>query len=288
MKPPKFDYTAPASLDEALAALADGGDEAKVLAGGQSLVPLLAFRFAQPSLLVDLNRVRELSYVREGGDGGLAIGAMTRTHELEVSPLVAGRWPLAAAAAPFVGHRQIRNRGTVGGSIAHADPAAELPAVALASGVTLVARSARGERAIPAADFFQTYFTTALEPDEILVEIRVPAPAPRTGTAFVEVSRRHGDFALVGAAASVTMNGGGCLDARVVLVGVADRPVEVTAAGELLRGAPVTDASAREVGGEASAAIEPSSDLHASSAYRKQVAAVVTRRALLEAAGRAS
>jgi CO/xanthine dehydrogenase FAD-binding subunit len=286
VKPAPFEYVAPTSVEEAIAALAQADDEAKVLAGGQSLVPLLAFRFAQPALLVDLNRIPELAYVRELPDGGVAIGAMTRTHELEVSPVLAARWPLAVAAAPYIGHRQIRNRGTIGGSIAHADPAAELPAVALATGATLVVRGPRGEREIPAREFFLGYFTTALEPDEVLVEIRVPAPAPRTGAAFVEVSRRHGDFALVGAAAQVTLNGAGVADARVTLVGVADRPVEVAAA-EILRGGPVTEATAREVGEEASAGIEPSSDLHASGAYRKEVAAVVVRRALLAAAERA-
>jgi carbon-monoxide dehydrogenase medium subunit len=287
VKPPKFEYARPSTVDEAVSALVAGGEEAKVLAGGQSLVPLLAFRFAQPSLLVDLNRISDLAYVREDG-GGLAIGAMTRTRQLEVDPLIAERWPLAAAAAPFIGHRQIRNRGTIGGSIAHADPAAELPSVAVASRVTLVARGPNGTREIPAAEFFQTYFTTSLEPNEILAEIRVPAPQPRTGAAFVEVSRRHGDFALVGVAVTVTLDDGGCSDARVVLLGVGDRPVEVSAAAEILRGAGVTEESARAVGAEASAAIEPSSDLHASSEYRTEVAAVVTRRALLEAAARAA
>jgi carbon-monoxide dehydrogenase medium subunit len=207
---------------------------------------------------------------------------------LEAEPLLAARWPLASAAAPYIGHRQIRNRGTIGGSIAHADPAAELPAVALASRATLVARGPRGSREIAAADFFQTYFTTALEFDEILAEIRLPAPAPRSGAAFVEVSRRHGDFALVGAAATVTLNGDGCADARVALVGVADTPVDVTRAAEILRGNAITEEAAREVGAEASASIDPGSDLHASAAYRKQVAAVVTRRALLQAAVRAA
>ena len=286
MKSAQFDYVAPESLDEAVSALVEGGDEAKVLAGGQSLVPLLAFRFAQPALLVDLNRVAGLAGVNETDDG-LVIGAMTRTHQLEVSPSIAARWPLAAAAAPFIGHRQIRNRGTIGGSIAHADPAAELPSVAVASGVTLVATGPRGTREIPASEFFLTYFTTALEPDEILTEIRVPAPAPRTGVAFTEVARRHGDFALVGVAVAVTVNGGGCTDARVVVLGVGDTPVEVPAAAEILRGNPVTEEAAREAGAAAAEAIDPSSDLHASAAYRKEVAAVVTRRALLEAAGRA-
>jgi CO/xanthine dehydrogenase FAD-binding subunit len=285
VKPPKFDYVAAGSVDEALSALADGGDEAKVLAGGQSLMPLLAFRFAQPTLLVDLNRVPELAYVRETGDG-LAVGAMTRTHQLEVSSEVAARWPLAAAP-PFIGHPQIPHRGTGGGSTAPADPAAELPAVALASRATLVARSARGDREIPAAEFFVTYFTTALEPDEILAEIRVPAPPKRTGVAFIEVARRHGDFALVGVAATVTLNGDGVADASVVVLGVGDRPVAVPAAAEVLRGSPVSEESAREAGDAASAAIDPSGDLHASAVYRKEVAAVLTRRALLEAAGKA-
>jgi aerobic carbon-monoxide dehydrogenase medium subunit len=286
VKPPKFDYVAAGSVDEALSALAEGGDEAKVLAGGQSLMPLLAFRFAQPSLLVDLNPIRELAYVRASGDG-LAVGALTRTHQLDVSPDVAAGWPLAAAAVRFIGHRQIRNRGTVGGSIAHADPAAELPAVAVASRATLVARSARGDREIPASDFFLTYFTTALEPDEILAEIRVPAPAPRTGVAFTEVARRHGDFALVGVAATVTLNGSGCADANVVLLGVGDRPVVVAAAADILRGSPVTEDAAREVGAAVSAAIDPAPDLHASGTYRKEVAGVLTRRALLTAAEQA-
>jgi carbon-monoxide dehydrogenase medium subunit len=287
VKPPKFDYVSPASVDEAVSALAAGGEEAKVLAGGQSLVPLLAFRFAQPSLLVDLNRIADLAYVRETDDG-LAIGAMTRTHQLEVDPLLAAGWPLAAAAVQYIGHRQIRNRGTIGGSIAHADPAAELPAVALASRAVLVATGPNGRREIAARDFFDTYFTTALEPDEILTEIRVPRPAPKTGVGFVEVSRRHGDFALVGAAATVTLNGDGVADATVVLVSVADTPFEVVAAGEILRGSHVTDETAREVGAEATSSIEPSSDLHASTTYRKQVAATVTRRALLLAAERAA
>jgi carbon-monoxide dehydrogenase medium subunit len=287
LKPAQFEHVAPASLAEAVAALAAGDDDVKVLAGGQSLVPLLAFRFAQPSLLVDLNRIAELAFVREAEDGGLVVGAMTRTHQLEADPRIAARWPLAAAAVQYIGHRQIRNRGTIGGSIAHADPAAELPAVALASRVRLAVTGPHGTREIPAAEFFRTYFTTALEPDEILTEIRIPKLAPRTGAAFVEVARRHGDFALVGAAATVTLAGDGVADAAVVLISVGDTPVEVTSAAEILRGSPLTEESARAVGAAASAAVEPGSDMHASSAYRKRVAAVVTRRALLEAAGRA-
>ena len=161
MKPPPFDFVAPDSLDGVLAALAEGGEDTKLIAGGQSLIPLLAFRVLRPSLLVDLNRIPALAGLRELDDGGLAIGAMTRTHELEVSPLVEARWPLAREAAPHIGHRQIRNRGTVGGSLAHADPAAELAAVAVASRASLIAHGPRGERRIPAAEFFATVFTTA-------------------------------------------------------------------------------------------------------------------------------
>lgn len=286
MKSAPFDYVAPTSLDEAISALSAGGEEAKILAGGQSLVPLLALRFAQPALLVDLNRVEGLSYVKVAKDGGLSIGSMTRIHELEINPCFAERAPLVSEAAPLISHRQIRNRSTIGGSIAHADPAAELPAVARALGATLVARSPRGERAIPASEFFRTYFTTALAPDEVLTEIRLPAPRPRTGAAILEVSRRRGDFALVGAAATVSLEGEACSDANVVLFGVADRPVVVALGG--LRRLSVTAERAREAGDFASASIEPGSDIHASAAYRKRVAAVLTRRALLSAAERAA
>ncbi|MCC6222978.1 MAG: xanthine dehydrogenase family protein subunit M [Thermoleophilia bacterium] len=288
MKPAPFDHVAPGSIDEAVSALASGGDDAKILAGGQSLVPLLSLRFAQPSLLVDLNRVSELAYVRPADDGGLAIGAMTRTHQLEVDPIVAERIPLAAEAAPLISHRQIRNRGTIGGSIAHADPSAELPAVALALGATLVSRSPRGERQTAAADFFRGYFTTALEADEILTEVRFPPARPGTGSAVLEVSRRAGDFALVGAAATVTLDDGACASASVVVFGVADRPVAVPAAAEVLRGGPVTAESARAAGAAVCAAVEPGSDIHATGAYRKQVAGVLARRALGIAAGRAA
>lgn len=286
MKAAPFEYAAPASIDAAVAALAAAGDEAKVLAGGQSLVPLLALRFAQPTLLVDLNRIRELAFVRASADGGLSIGSMTRIQDLGVNPLVAARAPLAADAVPFISHRQIRNRSTIGGSLSHADPAAELPAVVLGLGATLVARSPRGERAIPASQFFRTYFTTALAPDEILTEVRLPPPAPRTGSAVLEMARRRGDFALVGVAATVTLAGGACAQASVVLFGVADRPVAV--ALDALRGTPITVERAREAGERASTGIEPRSDIHASGAYRKRVTAVLVRRALLAAAERAA
>lgn len=286
MKAAPFDYVVPTTLDDAVSALAAGGEEAKLLAGGQSLVPLLALRFAQPALLVDLNRIEELAYVKATEDGGLAIGSMTRIRELETHPLFVERAPLAVEAVPLISHRQIRNRSTIGGSIAHADPAAELPAVARALDASFIARSPRGERTIAASDFFRTYFTTALGPDEILKEIRLPPLRPRTGTAILEVSRRRGDFALAGAAATITLEGGVCANASVVLFGVADRPVAI-ALGDL-RGSSITEQRASEAGAFASAAIEPVSDIHASGAYRKRVAAVLTRRTLLAAAERAA
>jgi len=287
VKPPPFDYVAPGTLEEAIDALGAGGPDAKLLAGGQSLIPLLAFRLVRPTLLVDLNRVPGLASVRALEDGGLAVGAMTRTHELERSALVAERWPLARAAAPEIGHRQIRNRGTVGGSIVHADPAAELPAVALACGATLHVLGPEGERAVPAAAFFLTVFTTAIASDEVLIEIRIPPLAPGLGSAVVELSRRRGDFALAGAAATVTLEDGICTDASLVMFGLGATPLAVPAAAEVLRGAAVSEAQASQAAAEVAAVIDPGSDAHGSVAYRRELAPVVARRALLEAATRA-
>ncbi|MGH2949241.1 MAG: FAD binding domain-containing protein, partial [Solirubrobacteraceae bacterium] len=204
MKPPPFEYDDPHDAGEAIALLAEHGDESKVLAGGQSLVPLLNFRLARPERLIDVNRIGELAYVRRR-DGVLRIGALTRQATLERSRVVAENWPLLTEAMRLVAHPQIRNRGTVGGSVAHADPAAELPVAFTALDATFHARSARGARAIRAADFFRTHLTTALEPDELLVEIEVAPLPPRTGSAFTEFARRHGDFGLGGAAVLVTL-----------------------------------------------------------------------------------
>jgi aerobic carbon-monoxide dehydrogenase medium subunit len=285
VKPPPFDYLAPSTVPDAVAALSAAGGDGKALAGGQSLLPLLAFRLLRPTVLVDLNRVDGLAGVRPLAGGGLELGAMTRTQELLTSPLVAERWPLAREAAALIGHRQIRNRGTVGGSLAHADPAAELPAAAVASAATLVAEGPRGTREIPAAAFFATVFTTSLEPDELLTSIRIPPPRPGLGTAFVEVSRRHGDFALAGAAASLSFEDGRCTAASLVLSGVDATPVAIPA-GTLV-GSAVTPTDAAEVGGEARRLVDPGSDQHASAEYRRELAGVVARRALLAAAERA-
>jgi CO/xanthine dehydrogenase FAD-binding subunit len=285
VKPPPFDYLAPSTIGEAVAALASSGGDGKALAGGQSLVPLLAFRLVRPAVLVDLNRVEELVGVRVLEGGGLELGAMTRTHELETSPLVAERWPLARLAAPLIGHRQIRNRGTVGGSLAHADPAAELPAVTVASDATLVVEGPGGTREVAAAEFFTSVFTTALEPDELLTAIRIPPPRTGLGTAFVEVSRRHGDFALAGAAASVSLEDDRCVEAALVLSGVDATPVAIPTS--TLAGSTVTTADAKQVGEEARRIVDPGSDQHASAEYRRELAAVVAGRALLAAAERA-
>jgi CO/xanthine dehydrogenase FAD-binding subunit len=287
MKPPRFDYLAPGSIDEALGILAQHGDEAKVLAGGQSLVPLLAFRLVRPGYLVDLNEVPGLDGIR-ADDGRLAIGAMTRQRAVETAPIVRERCPLLAEAMPQIGHAQIRNRGTIGGSLAHADPAAELPAVVAALDGELVVRSARRQRVLKAADFFVGYLTTAVEPAELLVEIRLPPAPPRTGSAFMEVSRRHGDFALVGVAATATLDHGGVATrCAIVLTGVGPTPVVATDAAAALVGARPTPEVLEEVRRRVSATVRPDSDLHASAEYRTHVAGVLTQRALARATTRA-
>jgi carbon-monoxide dehydrogenase medium subunit len=289
LKPPPFDYVQAATLDEALDALADAGEDAKVLAGGQSLIPLLSLRLAHPTALVDLNRVTELASI-ERSDGELRLGAMVRHRAVERSKEAVDAVPLLAQAMPLIGHLAIRSRGTIGGSLAHADPAAELPAVATALGATFTARSkANGERTIAADDFFQGFFTTALEPDEILVDVRFPASAPRSGAAVEEVARRHGDFAMVGAVAAVTLDPSNdtIADARIALINVAERAVRATAAEQALAGTAVsaaTDAAAfAEAADLATRDLDPSGDLHASPAYRRKVAGVCVKRALARA-----
>jgi CO/xanthine dehydrogenase FAD-binding subunit len=287
MKPPRFDYLVPRTIDEALGILAEHGEQAKVLAGGQSLVPLLNFRLVRPAHLVDLNEVPGLAGIR-AEDGRLAIGAMTRQRAVESSGLVSERCPLLHEAMPLIGHVQIRNRGTIGGSLAHADPAAELPAVVAALEGEVVLQSARGRRVLSAADFFVGYLTTAAEPAELLVEVRLPVMPPRTGSAFLEVSRRHGDFALVGVAATVTLDGAGvCTAARVALTGVGPTPVVARDAVRALVGAPPSPEALEDVARRVAEALRPDSDLHASSEYRKHVGGVLARRALARAAARA-
>ena len=288
MKPPRFDYVAPRTVAEVVSLLQRHEGEAKVIAGGQSLMPLLNMRLARPSLLVDVNGLRDLAYIREEG-GAVAIGAMTRKRAVERSELVRRRQPLLHAATCLVAHPQIRNRGTVGGSLAQADPAAEYPAVAVALDAELRAVGPGGERTVKAADFFLSYLTTALEPAELLVEARFPALPERTGWSVLEVARRHGDFALTGVAVTMTLGGGGrSTAARIVLFGVGPTPLRARQAEEAVVGGTPGEAVFAEAARRADQAIlEPLSDVHATAEYRRHLARVLVRRGLAEAAARA-
>jgi len=286
MKPPPFEYDDPATIDEALGLLAEHGDEAKVLAGGQSLVPLLNFRLARPERVVDVNRLDALSYIR-ADDGVVRIGALTRHAALERSSEVAARLPLLANAVAFVGHVQIRNRGTVGGSVAHADPAAELPVALAALEGRYHVRSQAGRRVIASDEMFVTHLTTSLEPDELLVEIEVPLPPPGTRAAFVEFARRHGDFALGGAAVVLTLDDAGtCTRARIALLAAAPTPLRAYGAETWLTGMRVDERAAVEAASRAVADVHPTGDIHGGTEYRRALVESLVRRALLQAAER--
>jgi aerobic carbon-monoxide dehydrogenase medium subunit len=286
MKLPPVDYEAPGTLSEAVDLLAEHQDEASVLAGGQSLIPLLALRLAQPAVLIDINGVAGLAGVSRSEDW-VTIGATTREYIAEESQTIADAVPLLAAALPLIGHEAIRSRGTVGGSLAHADPAAELPAVARALDAEFVVCGPAGERVVPAAEWFEGYLTTSRGPDELLTEVRFLAARPGTGTSFQEIARRHGDFAMVGLATSVTLNAGTITDARLAFAGVSDVPARATAAEALLEGERPTAELFDEAGRVAAADLDPPSDLHGSAEYRKKVAAALVRRGLREAVGNA-
>lgn len=285
MKPASFHYVAPASLAEALAAMADDELEVKILAGGQSLIPMMNFRLARPELLVDLRRVDGLGRVRlDGGD--LRVGATVTQAALAAHEAVRERWPILAAGIGQIGHPQIRGRGTVCGSLAHHDPAAELPAIATLLDARLEATGPDGARTIPARDFFLSYLETALEPEEILVEAVFPALPERTGWSVREVARRRGDFALAGAAATVARDGGAIGRARVVLFGVGSAPVEVDAS--TLHGRAPDDEALRDLRAAVADGPAPADDVHASAEYRREAAAVLAARAVREAWERSS
>lgn len=287
MKPAAFAYMAPTSLDEAVSLLASHAPDAKPLAGGQSLVPIMNFRLAEPGVLIDLNHVSELDYIREA-NGAVAIGAMTRQFDAERSGLIGSTAPLVTEALKLTGHPTIRHRGTVGGVLAHADPASELPAVALALQAELTVRGPGGERTIPAEAFYLGPLTTALAPDELLVEVRIPRQPPGSGWAFRELSRRHGDFAICGVAAALTLAPDGTIQrASLALCGVGPTPVRAGRAEAALAGAEPGEPLFRHAGELAIQDIDPSADLHASADYRRRVAAVLVRRALTEAHERA-
>jgi len=290
MKPAPFEYFSPTTVDEALFHLAEYGYEAKVLAGGQSLIPMMNFRLAQPSVIVDINKINELFYIRENQpEDGLRIGAMTRHSQVEHNALVADRIPLISEAMHHIATVQVRSRGTFGGSLAHADPAAELAAVGVALDGSFLLRNQRGERWVSAHEFFIGLFTSVLEPDELLVEAKFPPLPTRTGSALVEVARRPHDFALVGVVAVVTLDEDEhCQRARLVFFSVGDGPVAAHQAVEMLRGNKLTPDSLR-VAAETAAKldIDPGSDIHASAEYRRHLAGVLSFRALEKAYNRA-
>ena len=288
MKPPPFRYVRPESLDEALAVLAEHGDEAKVLAGGGSLVPMLNMRLARPEVLVDVNRIEGLADVNHGG-GTVTTGAMVRQSALERSPLLRRTLPLLAECAPFIGHFVTRNRGTVGGSVAHADARGELPLALLTLGGSVQVASRRGPRHIAAEDLFVYHFTSSLEADELLTEVRWPAAGPGWGYGFAEMAQRHGDYALAMAACALRRENGVVAEARLGLGAVADRPLLATEAAQVLVGETLADADADADGPAAAAgrlaasSVDPPEDLHASSAYRRHLVDLLSRRAIRRA-----
>ena len=286
MKPAPFAYAAPRSVEETVALLAAEGGEAKLLAGGQSLVPMLNFRLLEPAMLIDINGVAGLADIAEAPDG-LTIGALARHRALETSPLVAARFPIVPAAMAEVAHLAIRNRGTIGGSLAHADPAAELPLLALLLEARIIALSVRGRRALAARDFFAAALTTALEPDELVAEIALPALPATHGWGFAEFARRAGDFALAAVGAIVALEDGRCRMARLALGGVGPTPLRADAAEALLRGASPDAAIIAAAARAAAESAEPAADLHASAEYRRHLVEVLARRALADAVARA-
>jgi CO/xanthine dehydrogenase FAD-binding subunit len=293
MKPAPFEYFSPTSVDEALALLARYGYGAKLLAGGQSLIPAMNFRLAQPSILVDLNKISNLSYIRHSAssasDGNLLIGAMTRHSKIEHDPMVTLRAPLLAEVGPNIAHPQIRNRGTFGGSMAHADPAAHWPVASLALGARFHLRRQGKERWVNGEDFFTGLYSTALQPDEMLVEVEVKAARPGWGYSYRQVARQHGAFPLAGVAVALSVDAAGrCQSVDMVYLGAGDRPMLAKKAAKVLIGQDLTAESIRaaaDAGTRFDA--DPGNDIHASADYRKHLVRVLSEKALAEAASRA-
>jgi carbon-monoxide dehydrogenase medium subunit len=287
LKPPPFKYLRPATTADALELLDRHGGDAKLLAGGQSLIPLLRFRLTYFDSLIDIGRIGALRGLDVLPDGAARIGAMTTQSETENHPLMRERYPLLSEALQLVAHREIRNRGTIGGSLAHADPAAELPAVAVALDATLVSKSVAGTRLHEAEAFFRSFFTTALRDDEILTEVRFPRSAPGEGAAILETARRPGDFALVGAVARVRLERTRCESARLVLFGVGPSPTRAKEAEELLAGTSLSDSDIFEAARIAASPLDPISDVRASANYRRHAARALCSRAIALARDRA-
>jgi CO/xanthine dehydrogenase FAD-binding subunit len=286
MKPAAFEYVVANSIEQAVAALAQAGGDAKILAGGQSLVPMLNFRLLRPAILIDINRIPGLSFIEDAGDA-VKIGALTRHHQIETSPVIAKHFPVLSCAMTHVAHLAIRNRGTIGGSLSHADPAAELPMMALLLDAELHIVSAKGMRTRKARGFFRDALIVDLAEDELLTEIHVPKLPPQTGWGFDEVARRAGDFALAAVAATVSVSGGAMKEARIALTGVGQTPVRASEAEALLVGQKLEAKLVARVIEAVRAAIKPETDLHASSDYRRQLAGTLVGRALAAALQRA-
>jgi carbon-monoxide dehydrogenase medium subunit len=287
MKPATFDYVLPDSLEAAVEALAAANGDGKVMAGGQSLMPLLNFRMARPSLIVDLSRIPGLSFI-ERRDDTVAIGALTRHADLEFSDLIAAKLPVMAAAMPHVAHLAIRNRGTIGGSLSHADPAAELPMLAVFYGATIKVLGPAGRRDVAAEEFFVSALANCLEPEEIVFEIDFPVLTSHTGWAFEEVARRFGDFALACIAVSLERQDGQIADGRVAVMGVADTPLRLREAEQSLRGAAVGPQTAAQFSERVRACLSPPDDIHVSGEYRRNLIGALAEKALLKAWTRAA
>lgn len=285
MKLPPFEYACPSTLNEAVALLAAHDGEAKALAGGQSLMPMMAFRIAQPSLLVDLRKLSSLREIKIGPDG-VRLGALVRWRDILDDARLDRAHPLLKAAIANVAHYQIRNRGTVGGSVAHADPAAEMPGIAQTCDAEMTVVGKAGSRTVKADAFFRGALTTALEPDEILTEIHLPVWPSGRRYAFLEFSRRRGDFAMAGIALYYDVDGGKAANAHIGVIGVGDRQHRLKSAEAALNGHAVDEALAVKVGEAAAAEVEPQDDIHASAAYRRSLTGTLTERAVLAAAAR--
>ena len=281
-----FDYHAPSTLEDALSLLGDNED-AKILAGGHSLIPMMKLRLAEPGALIDLGKVRDLSYVCETDDGGVAIGAMTTYYDVINSAAVQSRAPVVAEAAALVADPQVRNMGTIGGSVAHSDPAADLPAVMLAVGAEFAATSANGSRTISADDFFVDLFTTALAPDEILTEIRIPAQGANSGAAYAKMANKASHYAIVGVAASVTIEDGGVTAARIGVTGAGSSATRASDSEARLIGSAGDSDAIRSAAGRAANGIEMNEDIHASAEYREHLTKVFALRAITAAVERA-
>jgi len=289
MKPAPFDYACPDSVDEAVALLAEHLGNAKVIAGGQSLMPMINFRVVKPALLVDIGRLLELDFLRATADGGVCIGALTRHRVLETSPLIAERFPVVSEAMRHVAHVAIRNRGTIGGSLSHADPAAELPMLALLLDADITTHSPRGERTIAAADFFVGALTNALADDELVVRVDLPGLRPGTGWAFEEFARRAGDYAIAAVAMLLHVGDGVIDDARIAMMGVGDAPLRRHAAESILMGQRLDDDAVMKAAIAAACDdLRPNQDLQASPEYRRHLAAMLCERVFADAWQRAN